>query len=429
MDRDELEIYLELAKEAEAAGDFKTADKIDGMIKTSAFDKNRLPVWAQNFINGARTPAERASRLKEILDGISSRGRSNFLNDLGYARRLRRKRNLRTDQLSGEQTSPAMRAEVGGAGSIRSKINNLFFTRGKAFFEPLSQRFKEEVDAILPGMEAAIAGEIARLRPLHTGASDDRLRTLALQSPTVSRYIRMLRTPMSNLLHRTEMELKKKIEEAARLITSDAATRRELRLTGPFTAADLSPANIGRVISSRYEKFLGPSSEISDEMFMRFFSSGRFNSSGTAFMGGRIDPTYFFTKQGGAKLLPTGLSYIIPAMFAGGAIVKVIDPPGPKPGPDVVPPVGNNVVKLKNELEADRKRAGQYRTPAIQLSAYILGKQFKGVFQPGQTTKKELYNMAIQEKGEAFANDLIQYAAEKFGLKGIGANERDSPVG
>ena len=31
--------------------------------------------------------------------------------------------------------------------------------------------------------------------------------------------------------------------------------------------------------------------------------------------------------------------------------------------------------------------------------------------QPGQTTKKELYNMAIQEKGEAFANDLIQYAS------------------
>ena len=91
MDRDELEIYLEIAKEAEAAGDFKTADKIDGMIKTSAFDKNRLPVWARNFINGARTPAERASRLREILDGISSRGRSNFLNDLGYARRLRRK--------------------------------------------------------------------------------------------------------------------------------------------------------------------------------------------------------------------------------------------------------------------------------------------------------------------------------------------------
>ena len=63
------------------------------------------------------------------------------------------------------------------------------------------------------------------------------------------------------------------------------------------------------------------------------------------------------------------------------------------------------------------------------MSAYILGKQFKGVFQPGQTTKKELYNMAIQEKGEAFANDLIQYAIEKFGLKGIGADERDSPVG
>ena len=428
MDRDELEIYLELAKEAEAAGDYKTADKIDGMIKTSAFDKNRLPVWAQNFINGARTPAERASRLREILDGISSRGRSNFLNDLGYARRLRRKRDLRTDQLSGEQTSPAMRAEVGGAGSIRSKINNLFFTRGKAFFEPLSQRFKEEVDDILPRMQAAIDAEVTRLRAVTPGLTDEAYRLQALRSPTVSAFIRSLRTPMSNLLTRTQKELKRKIEEAANLIQHDPVTRRELRLTGPFLAADLTPANIGRVISSRYEKFLGPSSEISDEMFMRFFRSGSFNASG-AFMGGRIDPEYFFTKQGGAKLLPTGLSYIIPAMFAGGAIVKVIDPPGPKPGPDVVPPVGNNVVKLKNELEADRKRAGQYRTPAIQLSAYILGKQFKGVFQPGQTTKKELYNMAIQEKGEAFANDLIQYAIEKFGLKGIGADERDSPVG
>jgi len=425
MDRDELEIYLELAKEAEAAGDFKTADKIDGMIKTSAFDKNRLPVWAQNFINGARTPAERASRLREILDGISSRGRSNFLNDLGYARSLRRKRDLRTDQLSGEQSSPLMRGDVGGKGSTRSKINNLFFTRGKAFYEPLSQRFKADVDAILPGMEAAIVAEIARLRAVTPGLSDDAYRIQALQSSTVSRYIRMLRTPMSALLHRTQQELKRKIEEAADLIQRDPDTRRELRLTGAFTTADLTPANIGRVISARYEKFMGPGSEISDEMFMRFFRSGSFNPSGS-FMGGRIDPTYFFTKQGGAKLLPTGLSYIIPAMFAGGAIVKVIDPPGPKPGPDVVP-VTREPTKIINELDADRKPKGQYRTPEPQLSAYIIAKGFKGAFIQGKTTKRELYDMALAEKGAAFANDLIQYALKTFGLGG--GVERNAPVG
>ena len=425
MDRDELEIYLELAKEAEAAGDFKTADKIDGMIKTSAFDKNRLPVWAQNFINGARTPAERASRLREILDGISSRGRSNFLNDLGYARRLRRKRDLRTDQLSGEQSSPLMRGDVGGKGSIRSKINNLFFTRGKAFYEPLSQRFKADVDAILPGMEAAIVAEIARLRTITPGLTDEAARIQALRSPTVTAYIRRLRTPMSALLHRTQQELKRKIEEAADLIQNDPVTRRELRLTGAFTAADLTPANIGRVISSRYEKFMGPGSEISDEMFMRFFRSGSFNASG-AFTGGRIDPTYFFTKQGGAKLLPTGLSYIIPAMFAGGAIVKVIDPPGPKPGPDVVP-VTREPTKIINELDADRKPKGQYRTPEPQLSAYIIAKGFKGAFIQGKTTKRELYDMALAEKGAAFANDLIQYALKTFGLGG--GVERNAPVG
>jgi hypothetical protein len=425
MDRDELEIYLELAKEAEAVGDFKTADKIDGMIKTSAFDKNRLPVWAQNFINGARTPAERASRLREILDGISSRGRSNFLNDLGYARRLRRKRDLRTDQLSGEQSSPLMRGDVGGKGSTRSKINNLFFTRGKAFYEPLSQRFKADVDAILPGMEAAIVAEIARLRTITPSLTDEAARIQALRSPTVSRYIRALRTPMSALLHRTQQELKRKIEEAADLIQNDPVTRRELRLTGAFTTADLTPANIGRVISSRYEKFMGPGSEISDEMFMRFFRSGSFNASG-AFMGGRIDPTYFFTKQGGAKLLPTGLSYIIPAMFAGGAIVKVIDPPGPKPGPDVVP-VTREPTKIINELDADRKPKGQYRTPEPQLSAYIIAKGFKGAFIQGKTTKRELYDMALAEKGAAFANDLIQYALKTFGLGG--GVERNAPVG
>ena len=425
MDRDELEIYLELAKEAEAAGDFKTADKIDGMIKTSAFDKNRLPVWAQNFINGARTPAERASRLKEILDGISSRGRSNFLNDLGYARRLRRKRDLRTDQLSGEQSSPLMRGDVGGKGSTRSKINNLFFTRGKAFYEPLSQRFKADVDAILPGMEAAIVAEIARLRAITPTLTDEAARIQALRSPTVSRYIRALRTPMSALLHRTQQELKRKIEEAADLIQNDPVTRRELRLTGAFTTADLTPANIGRVISARYEKFMGPGSEISDEMFMRFYRSGSFNPSGS-FMGGRIDPTYFFTKQGGAKLLPTGLSYIIPAMFAGGAIVKVIDPPGPKPGPDVVP-VTREPTKIINELDADRKPKGQYRTPEPQLSAYIIAKGFKGAFIQGKTTKRELYDMALAEKGAAFANDLIQYALKTFGLGG--GVERNAPVG
>ena len=424
MDRDELEIYLELAKEAEAAGDYKTADKIDGMIKTSAFDKNRLPVWAQNFINGARTPAERASRLKEILDGISSRGRSNFLKDLGFARRLRRKRNLRTDQLSGEQTSPAMRAEVGGAGSIRSKINNLFFTRGKAFFEPLSQRFKEEVDDILPRMQAAIDAEVTRLRAVTPGLTDEAYRLQALRSPTVSAFIRSLRTPMSNLLTRTQKELKRKIEEAANLIQHDPVTRRELRLTGPFLAADLTPANIGRVISSRYEKFLGPSSEISDEMFMRFFRSGSFNASG-AFMGGRIDPEYFFTKQGGAKLLPTGLSYIIPAMFAGGAIVKVIDPPGPKPGPDVVP-VAPTKTKLTNEL-AQRHRAGLYDIPESTLQAYLDLKKTKGQFTSGVTTKRQIYDLAYLEKGEHFANNFIQWLANKGGLLG-GTEKSTSPI-
>lgn len=428
MDREELDIYLKLAKEAEKSGDFKTADKIDSMIRTSAFDKNKLPAWAQNILNGARTPAERAARLREILDGIRSRGTTNFLNDMGYARRLRSKRGLRADQLSGEQSSPLELGDVGGFGSIRSKINNLFFTRGKAFYEPLSIRFKQEVEAILPSIKDEIRKEIARLRPLHAGASDDELRILALQSPTVSRYIRMLRTPMSNLLHRTEMELKRKIEEAARLIQNDPVTRRELRLTGPFNATtDLSVENIGRVISARYEKFLGPGSEITDEVYRRFFDSGRLTNG--VFTGGRIDPVMFFTKQKGAKLMPTGLSYIIPAMFAGGTIVKIIDPPGPKPGPDVVPPGSGNVVFEQNELEADRKRAGQYRTPEPQLQAYLLGKNFKGVFHQGQTTKKELYNMALQERGEKFANDLIQYAIKNYGLKGVGLPETDSPVG
>jgi hypothetical protein len=170
---------------------------------------------------------------------------------------------------------------------------------------------------------------------------------------------------------------------------------------------------------------MGPGSEISDEMFMRFFRSGSFNASG-AFMGGRIDPTYFFTKQGGAKLLPTGLSYIIPAMFAGGAIIKVIDPPGPKPGPDVVP-VTREPTKIINELDADRKPKGQYRTPEPQLSAYIIAKGFKGAFIQGKTTKRELYDMALAEKGAAFANDLIQYALKTFGLGG--GVERNAPVG
>lgn len=427
MDREELDIYLELAKEAENSGDFKTADKIDSMIRTSAFDKNRLPAWAQNILNGARTPAERAARLREILDGIRSRGTSNVINDMGYARRLRRKRGLRTDQLSGEQSSPLELGDVGGLGSIRSKVNNLFFTRGKAFYESLEKRFKAEVDAILPSIRTTIDAEITRLRPLHPGASEERLRTLALQSPTVSRYIRMLRTPMSNLLHRTEMELKRKIEEAAHLIQHDPVTRRELRLTGPFNARDLSVANIGRVISARYEKFMGPGSEITDEVYKRFFDSGTLTNG--VFRGGRIDPEMFFTKQKGAKLMPTGLSYIIPAMFAGGTIVKIIDPPGPKPGPDVVPPASGNVVFEKNELKADRIPAGQYRTPEPQLQAYLLGKNFKGVFHQGQTTKKELYNMALQERGEKFANDLIQFAIKNYGLKGVGLTETDSPIG
>ena len=432
MDKDELDIYLELIKEAEAAGDFKTADKIDGMIKTSAFEFNNLPPWLRTWLGSTRNPATRARAIELIQEGVHLRGRTNFFNNLGFRGRLRRLRSTPADELTHENASKAFRGDAGLFGSAKSKLKNLLFTRGATNYETLTTRFREEVNQIMNGprgLTALIDGEVARLGalPANAGRTADELRQMALTTPRVSGALRRLTTPMAELLKSTQAELRDKINEAINILRSDPRVRAELGLTGPYRIADLTMDNIGRVIAARYPKLLGPNSEISDDMFVRFFNTGRVGSRG--FTGGAIDPRHFYTKQGAQKLLPPGYMFIIPALLGGMVIRPIIDPPGPKPGPDVVPPVGGDVVKETNELEADRKRAGQFRTPIPQLQAYILGKTFKGVFHQGKTTKKELYNMAIQEKGEAFANDLIQYAIKTYGLKGVGLGETDSPIG
>lgn len=429
MDKDELDIYLELAQEAEVAGDFKTADKIDGMIKTSAFEFNNLPPWLRTWLASTRNPATRARAIELIQEGVHLRGRTNFFNNLGFRGRLRRLRSTPADELTHENASKAFRGDVGLFGSAKSKLKNLLFTRGATNYETLTTRFREEVNQIMNGprgLSALIDAEVTRLRALTVNASrtDDELRQMALTSRSVSGALRRLTTPMAELLKSTQGELRDKINEAINILRTDTRVRTELGLTGPFRMADLTMDNIGRVIAARYPKLLGPNSEISDDMFVRFFNSGRLGSRG--FTGGAIDPRHFYTKQGAQKLLPSGMMFIIPALLGGMIIRPVIDPPGPKPGPDVVP-VSKDTTKIKNELDADRIPAGQYRTPEPQLQAYILGKGFKGKFQQGKTTKRELYDMAFAERGEAFANDLIQYALKTFGLGG--GVERNAPIG
>jgi len=429
MDRDELDIYLELAKEAETSGDYKTADKIDGMIKTSAFEFNSLPPWLRTWLGSTRNPATRARAIELIQEGVHLRGRTNFFNNLGFRGRLRRVRSTPADELTHENASKAFRGDVGLFGSAKAKLKNLLFTRGATNYETLTTRFREEVNQIMNGprgLTALIDAEVTRLRALavNAGRSDDELRQMALTSRSVSGALRRLTTPMAELLKSTQAELRDKINEAINILRSDPRVRAELGLTGPFRVADLTMDNIGRVIAARYPKLLGPNSEISDDMFVRFFRTGNVGSRG--FTGGAIDPRHFYTKQGAQKLLPSGMMFIIPALLGGMVIRPIIDPPGPKPGPDVVP-VTKEPTKIINELEADRKPKGQYRTPEPQLSAYIIAKGFKGAFIQGKTTKRELYDMALAEKGEAFANDLIQYALKTFGLGG--GVERNAPVG
>lgn len=428
MDKDELDIYLELAKEAENDGDYRTADKIDGMIRT-AFELNRMPPWFQTFLRRTRNPATIDTAADLVDRGINSRGRRNWFNDMMAGRRMRGNSGV-TDPaaLTFERSSPLQRGDVIG-GDPRSTIKNLFFTRGGSNYEVLNDRFREQIATVMDGsggLRTVIAGEIARLRALHPTMSNDDLRRLALQEPAVVSAIAAARQPVVRLLETTQAQLRDKINEAMNAIQHDAATRRRLGLTGPFTAADLSDINIGKYIAGHYPKLLGQGSEISGEVFKRFISSGTKNLTTGTFSGGAIDPETFFYKMGGKKLLPSGMMYILPALLGGMVIRPVIDPPRPKPGPDVVP-VTKEPTKIKNELEADRKPAGQYRTPEPQLQAYILAKGFKGAFQQGKTTKRELYDMALAEKGEAFANDLIQYALKTFGLGG--GIERNAPIG
>ena len=87
--------------------------------------------------------------------------------------------------------------------------------------------------------------------------------------------------------------------------------------------------------------------------------------------------------------------------------------------------------EIDNELEADRRKLRQYDTPVADLEAYLNRKKAKGVYTQGKTTKKELYNMAIQEKGGHFANNLIQYVLKTYGLYAPvgGGNEPDAKIG
>ena len=424
MDKDELDIYLELAKEAETAGDYKTADKIDQMIKTSAFDSGSLPPWLRTWLAGTRNRGTADRTIEQIEEATHQKGRSNWFRDLGLQRRIRRDSRTPLDQLTHENVEKSWRGNA-----AKTLIKNLFFTRAKSNYEVLSGRFKEQVDEIMKGagnVEQLIEAEITRLQRATPTLTRAAAREAAIQSPAIRARLMSFTTPMRELMTGTEDVLRDAVNDAIQHILNDPATRRSLGLSGATgTAADVTAQRVGVFVKARYGKLFGVNSEISDEVFAKFFRTGSLSSTGS-FTGGVIDPDTFFYKMGGARLMPSGLSYVIPALIGGMVIRPVIDPPRPKPGPDVVP-VNRETTKIKNELEADRKPKGQYRTPEPQLSAYILAKGFKGAFQQGKTTKRELYDMAFAEKGEAFANDLIQYALKTFGLGG--GVERNAPIG
>lgn len=414
MDRDELDIYLELAQEAELAGDFRTADKIDSMIREAQNPIQTLFRRTQERLRNVGNEAARARR--QTVD--INRG-PNFVD---RARKAPYTYNDALDVLERDGKLPGQNANVlrSNARLIDRVINALqptfsnVMTKAKEFpelynaWQSLNEsKIKNLVDAEITRRTTANAGK----NPRDPGY-------LSVNRTNVTRDLRSTGA-FENLVGNLENQLVAMRDNHAELIRNaiDEVERTYgLDRTKP---GDINKIKARIASEPKLKGMLYDNAFTTEGMIDQVIATGD------------IPIKRYLTDFGPIK---RRMSPAVAALLFGGGvggITTILRPKGEDKVVYVPVPGKPEALKIDNELEADRRKLRQFDTPIADLEAYLNRKKAKGVYTQGKTTKKELYNMAIQEKGAHFANNLIQYVLQKYGLftPAGGGAEPDATIG
>ena len=412
MDRDELDIYLELAKEAETSGDYRTADKIDGMIKEAQNPIQTLFRRTQERLRGLGNEATRARNQTRDID----RG-PNFVD---RARKSPYTYSDALDVLEKDGKLPGQNANVlrSNARLIDRIINALQPTFANVMTK--SKEFPELYNAWQSLNESKIKNlvdaEVARRTTANAGKSPRDPGYLSVNRTNVTKDLRSTGT-FDNLVGNLENQLVAMRDNHAELIRraiDEVEKTYGLDRTKP---GDLNKIKARIASEPKLKGMLYDNAFTTEGMIDQVIATGD------------IPIKRYLTDFGPIKRRMSPLVAGLIGAGVGGGLISVL------PGRDKIVPVPvpakPEALKIDNELEADRRKLRQYDTPVADLEAYLNRKKAKGVYTQGKTTKKELYNMAIQEKGGHFANNLIQYVLKTYGLYAPvgGGNEPDAKIG
>ena len=431
MDRDELDIYLELANEAETAGDYRTADKIDGMIREAQFGiMERL----RRRLRNTKLPNERRELERQIRQTT---------NGPSFVDRFMRRQPSFTDaqatidakqNISGGFEKKNLNMDKSLLGRLRNAFQSVYSQEMK-----LRDQFPRAFEAweadIQRQVQTQIADEIAK-RTQHNDALaawraanrgkgataangwvspvpayGSKNNTFNLSPTTVEEYL-------------TRKSMLSKIDDPNNPLVTlrDAHLDTIQRAIGLARAAGHSTERdiLAFIASDRQLRgFLYDNSSITDGMVKEVIRTNSLPMS-----------EFCNNYKAFKKRMSPGAAWLIGAAVAGG-VTTILRPKGEDKVVYVPVPGKPEALKIDNELEADRRKARQFDTPIADLEAYLNFKKSKGVYTQGKTTKKELYNMALQEKGGHFANNLIQYVLQKYGLytPAGGGAEPDAAIG
>jgi hypothetical protein len=425
MDRDELDIYLELAKEAETSGDYRTADKIDGMIREAQFG---LMERLRRRLRNTKLPSERRELERQIRQTT---------NGPSFVDRFMRRQPSFTDaktmadagqNISGGFEKKNLNMDKSLLGRLRNAFQSVYSQEMK-----LRDQFPRAFEAwhadILRQKGEQIADEIAKRQQHNDALSAWRAANPGKGATAANGWVSPV--PAFGSRNNTYSLSPSTVESAIVLRYIDdpgnpLVTLRDAHVDTISRAISLANAAghtapndvLAFIASDRQTRgFLYDNSSITDGMIKEVISSG------TLSMREFCNNYKAFKKR-----MPPATSAILGAI-GGGTLVSVL--PGREKIVPVPVPAKQEALKIDNELEADRRKARQFDTPIADLEAYLNFKKSKGVYTQGKTTKKELYNMAIQEKGGHFANNLIQYVLQKYGLytPAGGGAEPDATIG
>ena len=434
MDRDELDIYLELAKEAETSGDYRTADKIDGMIREAQFGvMERL----RRRLRNTKLPSERRELERQIRQTT---------NGPSFVDRFMRRQPSFTDaqavfdarqNISGGFEKKNLNMDKSFLGRLRNAFQSVYsqemklqeqFPRAfEAWQADILRQTTDQINdqlakrqqhnAALAAWRADPANQLPSGRPKGATAANGWVSPVPEFGSSSKTYA------LTDSAARAAIVLSHIDDPGNPLVTlRDAHVDTIQRAIGLARAAGHTTERdiLAFIASDRQCRgFLYDNSSITDGMIKEVISSGTLPMS-----------TFCNNYKAFKKRMPPATAAILGAIVGGG-ITTIFKPKGEDKVVYVPVPGKPEALKIDNELEADRRKLRQFDTPIADLEAYLNFKKTKGVYTQGKTTKKELYNMAIQEKGGHFANNLIQYVLQKYGLytPAGGGAEPDAKIG